>query len=356
MLFRLMIFMLFMVANSDNQCVNGTDSYDSENVYIDITYKWVNDTSTIQYDTISKDIQLLITQTTHTITDKSSNKDTLYRIENEVDILNIDYKIKICSSNTDMSQNFKSYVNNGSLALDIKQSINKNAYLNHTIMVESVTVKIKSKDKPWKGWIVPIGLSPVMCLFFLCCILTIYDEQKKKKRKERMKKRKLGSDEKWIEEGDEKSCDNPFIDGVYKGHFTQYNDSSFINKKYKMKEINLRFLRGSVYGNGTDCIGEYSISGIYSDKSKRVALKKKYTVRTIKAVRRSRGTFDHQIRLELVDHTSLSLNGKYYVKSVETGKWSMKKEEEEQTSQKKKAIAQKKEEELTLDGHNDFNE
>eukprot|EP01084_Bolivina_argentea_P302155 521499_1 len=320
MLFVLLLLMSFIAVNtqSDNKCDNDPDHNDLYKLYIDISYKWINDTATIKYQIISEDIQSLIKTQIHygyEITDKSRNKNDLYRIENEIDVLHMHYNLTFCTVHvrTGMATIFEQYVNKGSFALDIEERINNNTYLNRVIMVESVECAIK--DVLETSLKVGIILGSVAGVLFLIGIIWKCKTDRQRKCKTITTSQKLQSDEKWIEEGVEKSCTNPFINGKYKCDFEQKN------KTYEMKEFNLQFMDNAVIGKGKDCHGYYNINGIYSDKTNRMILNKIYTKRGDYGG--NCGEILLQARLQLEVDDSFIFKGQFYINGVSKGEWTV---------------------------------
>ena len=143
---------------------------------------------------------------------------------------------------------------------------------------------------------------------------------------------------------------NPFIDGAYSGYYKQYG------AKYDMEPFKLIFDNEKVKGYGEDRVGTYNIDGIYSEKTKRMALNKTYIPYTGDL----RQNFGHtvQIRLQLqeekCENVSRSFQGEYYVKTIKyegSGEWSIHKDDNVSTQElaQLSAIEQEQEGHATVD-------
>ena len=146
----------------------------------------------------------------------------------------------------------------------------------------------------------------------LCVILTVgvkcsHDQQTRRRRMERFN----GSAEDYVNTAAihyDVSLDSPFIDGLYCGYYKQYG------RNYPMVPFEMEFNDGAVTGQGYDCVGDYRINGIYSDKTGRMAFNKTY----IKGTGDLSQNFGHTVKIRLqYQNKSISkkFEGRWYVKT-----------------------------------------
>ena len=101
---------------------------------------------------------------------------------------------------------------------------------------------------------------------------------------------------------------NPFITGLYSGCYDQGQD------EHNMKAFRLRFDQETetVQGNGTDNVGNYTIDGIYSNRTKRIALNKTY----IRGTGNAEQNLGHTVKVLLeFDIKRNEFQGDYHVKT-----------------------------------------
>ena len=99
---------------------------------------------------------------------------------------------------------------------------------------------------------------------------------------------------------------SPFIDGLYSGYYKQYN------RNYPMKSFEMKFNDGVVTGHGDDCVGEYRINGIYSDKTGEMAISKTY----IEGTGDSSQNYGHIVKIKLeYQNKSNRFDGRWNVKT-----------------------------------------
>ena len=108
---------------------------------------------------------------------------------------------------------------------------------------------------------------------------------------------------------------NPFIDGGYSGYYKQYGQN------HPMNRFGLKFVHNVVTGNGTDCVGDYKIRGIYSMETYRMALNKTY----IRGTGNKYQNLGHTVRIRLeFNEKKNEFKGDWYVKTDKyegCGKW-----------------------------------
>eukprot|EP01084_Bolivina_argentea_P278731 476319_1 len=96
--------------------------------------------------------------------------------------------------------------------------------------------------------------------------------------------------------------DSLFSTGDYDGYFT-YKKAKHVTETKHPTSIQLQFnhVNYSIIGSGTDAVGDYTICGIYSHHTLRIALHKKYILGTGHSVRRdgTDGNQGHDVQIRL---------------------------------------------------------
>jgi len=200
--------------------------------------------------------------------------------------------------------------------------------------IDFVDVEVSSEEIPDYGWAIAVGIIGGIILLCLCACLLVYicsepcsswscDPTCSCSKWSR-------PPEDWVNRTDglcaccrhrvsasDREETNLFVNGMYSGHYKQYGQS------WPMKAFQMKFdsVKMSVSGDGSDCVGDYSISGIYSTETQRMQIHKTY----VRGTGNPHENLGHTVKIRLQwNERKKQFEGPWYVKTYKyegTGKW-----------------------------------
>eukprot|EP01084_Bolivina_argentea_P301039 519237_1 len=285
-----------------------------------------------RYSTICTDIKPLIddignTYKIHEFNDRTRDKSDIlynktkqliYKERNQTLFKQLKFEIE-----TEYETKLTSYLKSSDFATTLLDKINSKS-IGHGLQFNAIYVTTE-KIPDYAGVIVGCIIGGIVGLFCLCiCYKNIHSKY--------LQESWFKSPTVWVNNngisGEKHEGEaNPFIDGMYNGHYCQYR------QRYIMYDFKLIFHDSNVVtGSGTDTVGDYNIEGLYSVNTARMQLNKRY----IEGTGDLNENLGHTVKIKLEWSSSKQqFAGPWYVKTHKyegTGKWIIKRSGDINTS------------------------
>lgn len=297
-----------------------------------MTYDWLplNQDAAISftYNKIGSSVKSLIKTSSHKIkkyNDRTNDKSDMiynktrheiYKKSNQTEWRQLKIEVE-----TELKHSLTNYAKSDSFKTSLITSLNSSAATSNQLSFTEIYVTTE-EIPDYTGIIIGAVLGGiagiVLCVVFGCiCYKQVYV-------KNYLKQKWSKPHSEWVNNNglfgkNHEGESNPFITGTYLGHYRQYG------KRYPMYDIELEFDGDrNVSGSGSDCVGDYNITGIYSIHTARMQLDKTY----IKGTGDWNENLGHTVKIKLeYNQSKKEFSGPWYVhthKYQGTGKWVIK--------------------------------